>query len=202
MAVINIPASKSLTLTNKIPTGNIQDKKIIVGSEGKYTYFSYLFFDMNGIAGDIVVLSAVLVLFKLADFFNSPTQRFLMNPLREQFSSFSTYENDCLIDTDPELKREFLPFTKKVAIEIDITTIFRKWLENTLVNRGVVIKDGVYTKPCILSHTCFGSAYNKDNMLIPFIRVHFKSNSAGILPVPNLTYTAMQIPEQTDDYNL
>lgn len=190
MPVINILASKSLTLSNKVPTGNIQDKKIIVGSENKYTYYSYLFFDTSTIPGDIVLLSATLVLFKFADFFNSPTQKFSVYPLLKQFSSFTTYENSCPIDLDPTLKQEFLPFTNDVAIEVNITTLFDKWLTNTLINRGIAIKDGTYTKPCILSHTCFGSAYSKDNMLIPFIRVHFRQNPCGcFLPQP-LSYTA------------
>lgn len=194
MAVINIPASKSLTLSNKVATGNIQDKKIIVGSESKYTYYSYLFFDTSIVPSDIVLLSAMLVLFKVADFFNSPTQRFAVYPLLKQFSSFTTYENSCPIDLDPTLKQEFLPFTNDVAIEVNITTLFHKWITNTLVNRGIAIKDGTYTKPCILSHTCFGSAYCKDNMLIPFIRVHFRQNPCGcFLPQP-LSYTASVMP--------
>ncbi len=194
MAVINIPAKKSLTLSNKVPTGNIQEKKIIVGSENKYTYYSYLFFDTSMIPGDIVLLSAMLVLFKVADFFNSPTPKFSVYPLLKQFSSFTTYENSCPIDLDPILKQEFLPFTNDVAIEVNITALFHKWINNTFVNRGIAIKDGTYTKPCILSHTCFGSAYCKDNMLIPFIRVHFRQNPYGcFLPQP-ISYTASVMP--------
>lgn len=193
MAVINIPASKSLTLSNKCPDGNIQDKKIIVGSESKYIYYSYLFFDISSIPSNIVLLSATLVLFKVADFFTSPTQKFSIYPLQKQFSSFTTYENDCPIDLDPALKQEFLPFSKDVAIEVNITALFNKWLSNALVNRGIAIKDGTYTKPCI-SHTSFGSAYSKDNMLVPFIRVNFRQNSCGcFLPQP-ISYTASVLP--------
>lgn len=187
MAVINIPASKSLTLSNEVPTGNIQDK-IIVGSQSQYIYYSYLFFDTSMLPGDIVLLSATLVLFKVADFFNSPTQLFTIYPLLKQFSSYSSYENPCPIDLDPTLEQEFQPYTKDVAIEVSITALFTKWIDNTLVNRGIAIKDSTYTKP-----TGFGTAYSKDNMLIPFIRVHFRQNPCGCF-LPQISYTASVLP--------
>lgn len=195
MAVINIPASKSLTLSNRFPTGNMRNKKIMVGNERKDTYYSYLFFDISRIPSNIVLVSAVLVLFKVADFFAYPTKKFAVYPLLKQFSSFTTYENNCPVDLNPALKQEFLPFTKDVAIEIDITPLFHQWLSNTLVNNGIVIKDGSYRKPCIWGHTCFGSAYNKDNTLIPFIRVNFRQNSCcWLLPKDHLSYTATVLP--------
>lgn len=188
MGVISVPASKSLTLSNKIPNGNIRDKKIIVGWEGKCVYYSYLFFDTSIIPSDVLLLSATLVLFKIDDFFESLTPNFYICPLLKQFSSFTTYENDCPIDLNPTLKKDFLPFTRDVAIEVDITTLFYKWLSNTLVNRGIVIKAN-YINPH-LCQTSFGSAYSRDNTLIPFIRVHFKQGPY----LSNITYTATVIP--------
>ncbi|MBP2644565.1 MAG: hypothetical protein H6Q75_5 [Firmicutes bacterium] len=193
MAVINIPASKSLTLASKIPNGNIKEDKIIVGREGKCNYLSYLYFDLTSIPGSVVeLLSATLVLFKTADFLTAPTPVFSIYPLLKQFSSYTTYNNECPIDLEPSLKCDFLPFTHNVAIEIDVTNIVNRWNCNRLANRGIVIKES-YAKPYQTGHTSFGSAYNKDNMLIPFLRVKVKEIWWWLLP-PNLTYTTRVIP--------
>ncbi|MBP2650684.1 MAG: hypothetical protein H6Q74_1509 [Firmicutes bacterium] len=189
MAVINVPASKSLTLSNKFPGSNIKDKKIMVGWEGKYNYYSYLFFDIGIIPINISLVSASLVLFKVADFFNSPVPVFNIYPLLKPFSSFTTYENACPIDLDPALEQEFLPFTQDVAIEINITVLLDKWLNNTLKNNGIDIR-GKYTEPYPIGYTYFGSAYSKDNTLIPFIRVAFTPKPwIWYLPTSQITYT-------------
>ena len=65
---------------------------------------------------------------------------------------------------------------------------------NTLVNRGIAIKDGIYTKHCILSHTSFGAAYSKDITLIPFIRVNFRQNPCGCFLPQTISYTASVLP--------
>jgi hypothetical protein len=194
MSVINISASKSLTVSNKISGGSINDKKIIVGNECKAIYYSYLFFDTSVIPNCISLLSAQLVLFKITDFFSCTAEKFSVYPLLKQFSSFTTYENSCPIDLDPALRQDFFPFISDVAIEIDITTMVDKWINNTLVNRGIVIK-GNNTNPYLSCSTSFGSAYSKDNTLIPFIRVAIKQGPCiCFLPKSDITYTANVFP--------
>lgn len=195
MAVINLPATKSLTLTNRIPLGNINNKKLIVGNRKKDIYYSYLFFDIAKIPDNIVLLSAVLVLFKVSDFFPWRNKKFFVYPLLQEFSSFTTYENPCLIDLNPSLKKEFFPYTKNVAIEVDITKLFSKWMNCLLINQGIVIKDDSKTK-LLRGCTSFGSANSKDKTLIPFIRVSFKEkNCCCILPTEKLSYTASVTPK-------
>jgi hypothetical protein len=184
MQVINIPASKSMTLSNKSSGRNIKDKKITVGNYRKCTFFSYLFFDASIISSCASLLSATLILFKIADFFNFPSQKFSVYPSLQQVSSFTT----CPIELDPELKQDFSPFTCDVAIEVDITSIFAKWINNTLINRGIVII-GNNNYPSLSCFTSFGSAYSKDITLIPFIRVGFKP-CIPMMPIPNLSFTS------------
>jgi hypothetical protein len=177
MAIINLPAVQSLTLSSKIPNKNIKKRKIIVGTKGKYVYYSYLFFDLDRVPGNIKILSAVLVLFKLNQFFYCSTPKFAVYPLLKQFSPCTTYANACPVDPNPELAGHFSPFTCDVAIEVDITNLFNKWTSNSLVNRGLAIMEerdagGSDTFNC----TFFGSAYCKYCALIPFIRVYFRSD--------------------------
>lgn len=194
MAIINIPASKSLTISNKTSSRNIKNKKIVVGNEYKCVYYSYLFFDTSLIPNCLSIVSATLLLFKVSDFFNCTAKKFSVYPLLKQFSSFTTYENNCPGDLDPALKRDFFPFTSDVAVEVDITTIVDKWLNNTLVNRGIVIK-GKNTNPYLSCYTSFGSAYSKDTTLIPSIRVVFKQGPCiCLLPKSDISYTATVFP--------
>lgn len=191
MAIISIPASKSLTISNKIPDGNIKDKKIIVGTEGKYIYYSYLYFDLSAIPSNILLLSATLVLFKAADFFSSSLQKFAVYPLLKQFSTFTTYENDCPIDSDQDVVQEFFPFTKDVAIEVNITAMVNNWVKNISVNRGIAIKKTNCSNPYVLNCTSFGSAYSKDNTLMPYLRLSFTQDY--FFPLHTLSYSATVI---------
>ena len=193
MAVINIPASKRLTISNKPSCCRTKDNKITIGNDGGKFYHSYLFFDTSCIPNCILILSATLVLFKLADFFDYPFQKFTVYPLVKEISSCSTYESSCHLDRDPVFKQDFRPFTRDVAIEIDITPIVTEWVNNTLANRGIMIKD-TNTNPSITCYTSFGSAYSKDNTLIPFIRIEIKQGPCiCFLPQSNLTYTATPV---------
>jgi hypothetical protein len=63
LSSILIPATKSLTVTNKSPNENINEDIITVGYDGKYKYISYLYFDISSIPTNVTVLSAELVLF-------------------------------------------------------------------------------------------------------------------------------------------
>ena len=193
MKTVNIPATKSQTVSNKSSVGKIKDK-ILVGNDYKCIYYSYLFFDTAIIPSHASVISAALILFKVSDFFNCATKKFSVYPSIKQFSSYTTYENDCPVDLDPALKKDFFPFTSDVAVEIDIKAIVEKWINNTLVNRGIVIKSE-HSKPYLSCYTAFGSAYSKDTTLIPIIRVVLKEGACiDWLPKADITYTAAVFP--------
>eukprot|EP00831_Metopus_contortus_P004366 TRINITY_DN11613_c0_g1_i2.p2 TRINITY_DN11613_c0_g1~~TRINITY_DN11613_c0_g1_i2.p2 ORF type:complete len:156 (+),score=57.29 TRINITY_DN11613_c0_g1_i2:84-551(+) len=57
MNSITIPAIKSLTITNKYPDKSLNEDKILVGSDGKYDYYSYLFWDISSIPSNVIAVS-------------------------------------------------------------------------------------------------------------------------------------------------
>ena len=133
------------------------------------------------------LLSAKLILFKVADFININSVKFSVYPLCDYFSSFTTFKNPCKIN--PTLKHDFKPFTKNAVIEIDITDIVSKWMDNSLPNKGLVIVGNPSNNN--LSLTAFGSAYNKNNTIIPFLSLI----PLFPLPIPSLKYSVSIFPE-------
>lgn len=184
MAVIHLPAIKSLTLSNKLPAGNIQKRVIVIGNKRKRTYYSYLYFDTNMIPSNIALLSATLVLFRAAHFTYCSQPEFVIYPLLKEFSSFTTYLHDCPID--PVLGQAFSPSVNDAAIEVDITVLVNKWLDNSLINKGIAIKP-ITEEP---GRAFWGSAYCKNKTLIPFIRIIYKHDHCYCLPISKITYNA------------
>lgn len=170
MRNIIIPASKSLTISNKFPNKNINNETISVGNDGRYYYHSYLFFDTTAIPDNILIHSAKIVLFKIEDFHNHNNVIFSLYPLLDYFSTFTTYTNHPRVNTN--FKNTFSPFTSNIYVEIDITDIVIMWSSNTLINKGLFLV-GDFTVPYL---TSFGSALNKDNYLTPFLRISFKES--------------------------
>lgn len=190
MAVTNILATKSLTLSDKTPLRNIKGNKIFVGTRGKYNYTSYLFFNTDAIPSNISLLSATLILFKVDSSLN--TKQFAIYPLLKEFCSLTTYVNGCPIN--PTLKQKFVTFAYDITVEIDITYLVYKWINNFLINRGIAIIEEKYNAKTS-SYTAFGSAYGKDKTLIPYIRVIYKHEAClPCFPIPNISYTATVIP--------
>ncbi|SHH01180.1 DNRLRE domain-containing protein [Tepidibacter thalassicus] len=195
MRNIIIPASKSLTISNKIPNENINNEFINVGNDGKYYYYSYLFFDISPIPSNIVINSAEIILFKVKDFFNCNTKVFSIYPLSDYFSTFTTYKNHPRINT--QFKYDFLPFTNNIYIEVNITDILEAWINNTLINKGIILI-GDNNQNCL---TTFASALNKDPYLIPFLRVSFQESSIEVIvdypfkiPYRNINWTCKTKP--------
>ena len=93
MGSIIIPASKSLTVTNKFPDENINANYIKVGYKQKFNYISYLFFDISSIPCNALVLNAELVLFKMDKFCENHSKKFIIYQLEDYFSSYTTYDN-------------------------------------------------------------------------------------------------------------
>lgn len=193
MSVINITASKSLTISNNISCGAIKRDFIVVGKCKKTHYYSYIFFDTSSLPNYMILLSAKLVLFKVADFINNDSIKFSVYPLCNYFSSFTTCKNACKIN--PILKHDFKPFTEKAVVEVDITDIVYKWIEGSLTNKGILIKDTSTKNHSIF--TGFGSAYSKDNTLRPFISIKFL-NQYHMFPQLDfpIKYSVSVIPER------
>jgi len=161
---ILIPVIKSITVTNKFPTGNINEDTIKVGSDGEFVYVSYLFFDISSIPSNAVISKAELVLFKTNNFYNDSNKEFIIYPLNDYFSTHTTFNN--APDVSTIIKKSFYPITSKVAVSIDLTKFALLWSINRLNNTGIALfsKDN-----SILAE--FGSSICSDKYLIPFIKI-------------------------------
>ncbi|MCJ7690446.1 MAG: DNRLRE domain-containing protein [Clostridiaceae bacterium] len=164
MASILIPATRSLTVTNRLPNGNINDDTIIVGNDGGDNYISFLFFDISAIPINVSISSEELVLFKTNNFYNDSGKEFFIYPLSDYFSTYTTFNNPPRINGS--IKKKFSPIISSVAVSVNLTYIVSLWLENKLTNTGIAIFD---KNNSILAK--FGSSISKDNYLIPFIKV-------------------------------
>lgn len=174
MGSIMIPAIKSLTITNKHADKSINEDVIIVGFDGRYNYYSYLFFDTSSLPCDAIVSNAELVLFKTDKFYNDNSKKISISPLKEYFSIYTTYNNPSAYDHYTTIN--CYPLTSKVAVTINITTIFSLWLKNKPNNKGIIL----YTKNKG-STVSFGSANSEDNNLVPFIVVHYENSPNNII---------------------
>ncbi|MDD7795327.1 DNRLRE domain-containing protein [Clostridium sp. 'White wine YQ'] len=180
-----IPATKSLTVTNRVPNGNINEDTILVGNDGEYIYISYLFFDISAIPKDSVICNVDLILFKSDNFYNSRTALFI-SPLKDFFSTYTTFNNRPEVNT--VIRGTFYPLTSKVAITANLTYFVSYWLKNRMPNTCIAL----YSKESNI--VCkFGSAISKDSYLITFLNVTIsqasysnKRNIIGCLsPTPN-----------------
>ncbi|MBP2024014.1 hypothetical protein J2Z44_003864 [Clostridium punense] len=167
MAVILVPATKSLTVTNKIPFGNINDNTIIVGDDGEFSYISYLYFDISSIPSDVLIVDAELILFKTNNFYNNLNKVLYISSISDYFSTYTNYNNRP--KTNGVIKKTFFPLTSKISVSINVTNLLRLWSSNQLKNTGVVIFSDSRSD---LSE--FGSAVSDDRYIIPFLRVIVK----------------------------
>ncbi|MGV8980189.1 DNRLRE domain-containing protein [Clostridium sp.] len=164
MSSILIPATKSLTVTNKLPNGNINKDTLIVGNDGMYNYISYLYFDISAIPSNVYILNAELILFKMNDFYNDSKKEFSIYPLRDYFSTYTTFNNRPRVNAT--MKRNFYPIIKNVAVTVNLTYFVTLWLNNKLTNTGISLSSK--NKNII---TEFGSSICKDTYIVPFIKV-------------------------------
>ena len=172
MKSLIIPAIKSLTITNKHPDKSVNEDTIIVGSDGEYNYYSYLFWDVSSIPSNVIISSAKLTLFKVDNFIYDINKKISISPLYEYFSTYTTYNNSPNYDHYSIIN--FYPLTTKVSVTVDITTIVSSWVKNSLKNKGIILygRNGD-------TLTSFGSAKSSDNYLIPFIIINYETNSSN-----------------------
>lgn len=130
MNSITIPAIKSLSITNKYSDKSLNGDKIIVGADGNYNYYSYLFWDISSIPTNATVYNAKLTLFKTDNFYYDTSKKFSISPLYEYFSTYTTYNNSPNYDHYTVIN--FYPLTDNISVTIDITTIVSSWVKNSL----------------------------------------------------------------------
>jgi hypothetical protein len=178
LSSVIIPATKSLTITNKFTDGNLNEDTIIVGNDGEYRYFSYLFFDISRIPVDASIYNAELVLFKTNNFYNDSSKEFCLCQLSDYFSSYSTFENRPKIN--PFMKIFFYPITTKVAVTVNLTDLFIWWVKNKLTNTSIALFN---IQKNILAE--FGSSICKDTYLTPYINVSTRPTIRHTTPCSN-----------------
>ncbi|MBV4420045.1 DNRLRE domain-containing protein [Clostridium tyrobutyricum] len=165
-----IPASKSLTLTDKIPNGNIQDYKIIVGCDNGFEYHSLLYFNISSLPNNIIVTKAELTLFKCDGFHNDKSIEFIIYPMYDHFSIYTTYSR--IPAADKFSGARFYPIISKSTVTIDITHIVSSWIKNVSSNKGMIISN-MWNN----SIANFGSALAKKKHIVPFITITYENNS-------------------------
>lgn len=168
MRSILIPAIKSLTVTDKNPDKNLNEDILTVGSDGNYNYYSYLFFDTSSIPCNAIISKAELILFKVDKFYNDDNKKNSISPLKEYFSTYTTYNNPPRYDSYTTIN--FYPLTSKVSISINITTIISSWAKNQQTNKGLILYEKIEN-----GITNFASVKSDDK---PFIRVTYKDYTA------------------------
>jgi len=169
-----LPATKSLTLTNKLPDGNINDDYITVGSDGLYIYSCFLFFDISTIPNNANISNAELVLFKTDNFYNDIRKCIYIYPLLDYFSTFTTYNNP------PEVNHlivgSLYPLTSKISATANLTKIVSLWFRNAASNKGIILckKNNNFI-------TNFGSAICMDSYITPFIKVIYNVKNTNVI---------------------
>jgi hypothetical protein len=166
MASLIIPAKKSITITDKFPTKNINRGIMSIGNDGFFNYISYLFFDLSSIPNELSIAYAELVLFKVDKFYNDYNKLFGIYSINEYFSTYTTFKNYPKIN--PKLKKDFYPLISRVAVTVPITPFVRLWLKDYHVNTSLMLCGKNKNS---LVH--FGSARCPQKYLIPFIKVTF-----------------------------
>lgn len=161
-----IPASKSLTVTNKFPDQNINKDIIIAGRDEIYNYFSYLFFDISSLPSNVSISYAELVLFKTDNFYDDVRKTFGICPLRDYFSIYTTYNRHPKINDN--ILKIFYPFTSKVSVTVVLTSLVSSWVRDSSQNTGIMIFGE--NKNTLAK---FGSSINDNSYLIPFLKVCF-----------------------------
>ncbi|MDW8801302.1 DNRLRE domain-containing protein [Clostridium sp. A1-XYC3] len=228
MPCLDIPATKSLTVSSKYPNSNINNKYIYIGNECsvKYIcylyndkciyarneclakYISYLYFDISSIPGNIKNIYATLVLFKKPilcdeilydeddDYDYSSNNydkhkfnnRYIIYPLSEYFSDYTTYKNRPKYDCS--LEKSFFINEKNICEEIDITPIVSNWISGKIPNKGLMFKG----EKKIKNLTKFFSVLNRDIKEIPFIKIYFETEKCFI-PFTELSCTYSLFPQ-------
>ncbi|AGY76734.1 DNRLRE domain-containing protein [Clostridium autoethanogenum] len=133
-----IVCKKCITITNSNSKNDVEDNELKVGFTGKNTYRTYMYFNINDISENIVVDSAELEIY--LNKINIPHSKtnFYVYPLKEDFDLDTSFENQ------PEYYEKQVKFelnkNSHGIIHVDITHIFDQWHDNSIKNKGLVLK--------------------------------------------------------------
>lgn len=119
------------------------------------------------------------------DFYNDSMNEFSIYPLRDYFSSYTTFNNRPRVIKI--IKREFYPIITNVAVTVNSTYFVASWLNNELTNTGISI---ITKNRNIMAE--FGSSISTDTYLVPFIKV-ITNNECNKVKNPNCNSTGATI---------
>lgn len=174
MPEIVLTAERSLTTTTADLNGNINTDTLYIGRDENNAYRSYLYFDTSSLSDTLNIVSVSLILPIIKDFYPCCKKCFFVYPLTSDFGDYTTFLNFPTFGS-PYTKMRYL----SGPVEIDITNIVSNWINNNLVNYGLMIK-GTESSCSLMT---FGSAINPDPNLVPKLRIIY---SLGPKPVPSL----------------
>lgn len=161
-------------------------------------YLTYMYFGLSSLPDYIHINSATLVLFNRPDCTRCLNDcgdgEYEVTPLIEYFNcAMSDYY---LPRAKKDLRQVFRASATQPTIEINMTKIVSKWVDQSLDNKGIVI-EGYNCSPLII---CNGNTDEVES-LKPFLRVLYQPKQA-ILPPINMPTIKLQscviIPDQKD----
>ena len=167
MASITIPASKSLTISDRFPNKNINKKFLSIGNDGLCNFFSYLFFDLSSIPCNVSICYAELILFKADKFYNDCRNFFGIYPLNASFNKYTSYNN--YPEINATLNKYFNPMTSNIFVKIPFTSFARLWTRSSSVNGSILLYGKSKNS---LVH--FYSAICKNKCHVPFLKITFE----------------------------
>ena len=150
---------------------------------------STLYIDLSGLKGITHIINAKLILFtvplnnryKLHD-----KMEYSIAPLLDFINVYDECYTWPKIDDTNEIAFEI--DKKQSYIEVDVTTIVKKWMSNELENKGVCIKGHS-------EYSCVGFAGNLFEVkhMHPFLRVQYESCEQGLYPIH---HNIIELPTQ------
>lgn len=192
-----ILCTKSLTVTDLYPDGNIQDDTLKVGFDGKNIYRSYLYFDIGNILENSIINFVILRIFiKKIVTCHTPITLYVQ-ALKDEFNKCTTFNNQ--------------PEYNKIQIKINVNSDLRGWLDINITNlfcncsdisenKGIIIRSNDWEKSLIN----FASNLTCNPAIIPrlymdYSCIHHKSNDKYINVIEK--YWELEISANTETYS-
>lgn len=177
MSLIDIYASKSITISDRFPSENVNSGEVFIGNIGKFHYITYLYFDLSSLKSFDTIASAKLVLFKsrgsqlCCGDYCAKNREYGVYVLKDHFSILSNYNNMPQYDTTQEVK--FISNPNNIYIEIDVSKVVQLWQDGIFDNKGLMLVGNKWSSIPLI----YGSSKSKDNTLKPFLRVYYSKES-------------------------
>ncbi|CDF57817.1 DNRLRE domain-containing protein [Thermobrachium celere] len=167
MSEVVFLTEKTLTITDEQPDININTDIICCGSNGRYIYRSFVYFDLSSLPYNAFVTSARLQLFLLEDYFKCYSKNLYIYMLKEDFGEFTTFNQQPKVCM--ERVNTNISYKKYGLIEINITSFVQKWISGEVINKGLALKCDENKKSLV----AFGSKNNSQYSAIPKLHINF-----------------------------